>query len=45
VNFLHPSDGVDHSIQIFAVPEPATISLLLAGLGLVVLANHRRKTK
>ncbi|MBL8428613.1 MAG: DUF839 domain-containing protein [Dechloromonas sp.] len=45
VNIQHPSDGIDRTIMITAVPEPATYSLLLAGLGLVGLANRRRKTK
>lgn len=43
VNVQHPDDDVDRTIQITAVPEPATAALLLAGL-LALGGTLRRKT-
>ena len=45
VNIQHPSDGIDRTIQITAVPEPESYAMFLAGLGLVGFAARRRAAK
>ena len=44
VNVQHPSSGNDVLVQITAVPEPETYSLVLAGLGLLGATARRRKS-
>jgi secreted PhoX family phosphatase len=44
VNIQHPSDGIDRTLQITAVPEPETYAMMLAGLGLVGFMARRRQT-
>jgi hypothetical protein len=43
VNIQHPADGVDRTLMINAVPEPASYGLVLAGLGLIGAVTRRRK--
>ena len=43
VNIQHPTDGIDRTIQISAVPEPETYAMLLAGLGLMGFIARRRQ--
>lgn len=45
VNIQHPSDGIDRTIQITAVPEPGTYAMLLAGLGLLGVTARRRNAR
>ena len=42
INVQHPSSGVDRLIEISAVPEPAAVWLMLAGLGLLGGVLRRR---
>ena len=44
VNVQHPSSGNDVLVQITAVPEPETYSMVLAGLGLLGATARRRKS-
>jgi uncharacterized protein len=45
INAQHTASDVDRTIEISAVPEPGTISLLMAGLmGLVFTRRSRRTT-
>jgi len=45
VNVQHAASDVDRTIQINAVPEPATYTMMLAGLGLMVIVARRRAGK
>jgi secreted PhoX family phosphatase len=45
VNIQHPSDGIDRTILISAVPEPESYAMFLAGLGLLGFAARRRNAK
>lgn len=45
LNIQHPSDGVDRTIQITAVPEPESYAMFLAGLGLMGAVARRRAAK
>ncbi len=42
INAQHAASDVDRTIEINAVPEPGTISLLLAGIAGLTLARRRR---
>ncbi|MGE3541392.1 MAG: alkaline phosphatase PhoX [Candidatus Tectimicrobiota bacterium] len=42
VNIQHPSSGVDRLIEINAVPEPATYTMMLAGLAVMGALGRRR---
>lgn len=42
VNIQHPSDGIDRTLMITAVPEPETYAMMLAGLGLMAGVARRR---
>jgi MYXO-CTERM domain-containing protein len=43
VNVQHPTSGNDLLVQITAVPEPETCSMVLAGLGLLGATARRRR--
>ena len=43
VNVQHPTSGIDRTIQITAVPEPATYALMFGGLGVVGFVGRRRR--
>ena len=44
IDVQHPDSDVDRTIEISAVPEPGTVSLLLAGLMGIMLTRRSRRT-